>query len=138
MTSSEFTDTNILLYAHDLTAEPKRRVALSLLDRLWGEGGGLLSVQVLCEFFHNATRKLGLPHAEARATVTDFSGWSVYSPGAEDVLAAIELARSATVSFWDALLIRAASQSNATILWTEDLQDGRRFGSLEVRNPFRA
>ena len=53
-----------------------------------------------------------------------------------DVLAAIDLGQRFQLSYWDAMIVRSAQQLGARILWTEDLQDGQRFGDLVVRNPF--
>jgi len=77
-------------------------------------------------------------HAVAADIVEDLISWPVYAPDVEDITMAIALSIRQTISVWDALMIRSALQSRCDILWSEDLQDGRRFGSLRVQNPFRA
>ena len=72
----------------------------------------------------------------ARARVEVYSGLEVVEVSAALVLAAIDLHRLHTLSFWDALVVRAAEQAGCEILYSEDLQDGRRFGKLQVVNPF--
>jgi predicted nucleic acid-binding protein len=71
----KFVDTNILLYAHDPSEPDKHTKAKALLERLWRERTGCLSVPVLQEFFVNATRKLSIPLevATARAVIEDYS-----------------------------------------------------------------
>jgi predicted nucleic acid-binding protein len=61
MTGCKFVDTNILLYANDKTAGKKQAKSSELLKGLWETREGVLSTQVLQEFFYNATRKLSLP-----------------------------------------------------------------------------
>jgi predicted nucleic acid-binding protein len=60
----------------------------------------------------------------------------VHRPLVDDILAAIELHQRHSVSFWDALILRSAQASQCSVLWSEDLQNGQRWGNLEVRNPF--
>ena len=134
--SAEFIDTNILVYAHDTTSSRKQAIAIELIDRLSAARTGRLSTQVLLEFFATA-RKAGLTPAIAADIVDDFSRWSVYTPTGADVSAATRLSIKQTVSIWDALILTSAMRSGCDVLWSEDLQDGRYFGSLRVQNPFR-
>jgi predicted nucleic acid-binding protein len=136
MNGSEFVDTNILIYAFDQTAGEKRRVAATLIERLWTERNGCVSVQVLQEFYVTATKKLGLPPKEAALQVRRLAKWQVFRPDAEDVLQAIELHREKKVSFWDAMILRSAQGLGCSLLWSEDLSTGQRWDNLVVRNPF--
>ena len=79
---------------------------------------------------------LGLPPEAARARVEALSRLEVVAPRVEDLLAAIDLHRLHSLSIWDALVVRAALVSACRVLYTEDLQHGRRFEALEVVNPF--
>ena len=133
---NEFVDTNIFIYAFDITAGDKRRVAAELIARLWLERTGCVSLQVLQEFYVAATRKLILPPEQARLQVSRLGQWRVHRPSVEDVLKAIELHREHAVSFWDGLILRSAQASQCSVLWSEDLSNGERWGNLEVRNPF--
>lgn len=137
--SVEFLDTNILVYAYDKTAGPKHGKARSLVARLWSERQGALSTQVLQELYVTLTRKIKrpLPPEAARARVRNLGRWTLVSPGLADVLAPVDLSQSASISFWDALIVRAALQTRAITLWTEDLQDGWTVQGLQIRNPFR-
>lgn len=132
-----FVDTNLLVYAYDLTAGEKRERARALLSELWDSGQGCLSVQVLQEFFVNVTRKVPKPiDADAAAAViTDLSYWHVHQPGPPDVLAAIDLHRRAGVSFWDAMILRSAVALGCEIVYSEDLNPGQRYDGARVHNP---
>ncbi len=136
----EFCDTNVLVYAYDTTAGAKRERARALLERLWLDGSGALSVQVLQELFVTLTRKIAAPlePAVARGIVADLATWQVAGPTSTDVLAAIDASVRWQLSFWDAMIVTAAQRIGATIVWSEDLQDGRTFDGLTVRDPLRA
>ena len=135
---SEFVDTNILIYAFDATAGDKHRVAVELITRLWQDHRGCVSLQVLQEFYVASTRKVLLAPEQAALQVSRLGRWRVHRPSVEDVLGAIELHRGHSVSFWDGLILRSAQVCQCSVLWSEDLSSGQRWGNLEVRNPFRA
>jgi predicted nucleic acid-binding protein len=134
----EFVDTNILIYAFDTTAGEKRAKAAELIRRIWLDRQGCISLQVLQEFYVASTRKLHLSPEQAALQISRFGRWRVHRPSVEDVLGAIEFHRTKAVSFWDGLILRSAQVSQCSILWSEDLSHGQRWGSLEVRNPFMA
>ena len=133
-----FVDTNILVYAHDSAAGERGEIARRLLRTLWNEGTGALSTQVLQEFYAVATRKLKPPmtRGEARQIVADYSIWCVVDTDPLLIVSASRLEEEHSLGFWDSLIIEAALRSGAETLVSEDLQDGRAFGTLSVRNPF--
>lgn len=134
----KFVDTNVLFYAHDTHDADKHRVADGLLAELWIAGAGVVSTQVLQEFYSVATHRLrpALTPPAARQVVSDYSDWCRVDTDPLLLLSASRLAEEHSVSFWDALIVEAALRAGADELVTEDLQDGRRFGPLRVRNPF--
>lgn len=134
----EFVDANVLVYAFDASAGRKRNVASALLQRLWTAETGVLSVQVLQEFFVTITRKVARPLSldAAEERVRELTAWHVFVPTADDVIAAIGVQRRARVSFWDALIVHAAAESGCGVCWTEDLQDGQVLRGVRMRNPF--
>jgi predicted nucleic acid-binding protein len=134
----EFVDTNILIYAFDRTAGEKHRIAVDLVTRLWTGRRGWISLQVMQEFYVAATRKLKMPADEAASQVRRLGLWRVHRPLVDDILAASELHQRHSVSFWDALVLRSAQASQCSVLWSEDLSSGQRWGNLQVRNPFAA
>lgn len=135
----EFVDTNVLLYALDHTEETKQAQAEVLLERLWSDHNGCLSVQVL-QFYVNATRKLSEPldPDAARQVIEDYSLWIVHAPGSASVLAAVDISRQHQVSFWDALILGSAFEVGAGVVWSEDLNAGQHFDGLVVQTPFRS
>jgi predicted nucleic acid-binding protein len=136
--SGEFVDTNVLLYAHDQTAGAKREAAIALLTRLIDEGVGLLSTQVLMEFFVSATRKLPrrMDADTAVEIIEDFGTWPVFTPGVADILAGAKLTERYGIHFWDAMIIQGAVSLGADVIWSEDLNAGQQYEGVPVRNPF--
>ena len=133
-----FVDTNVLVYAHDRSETRKQPVAQALLDGLWRDRTGVLSTQVLQEFYVVATRKLDPPmrRAAAREIVAVYGAWPTVQVDVALVLAASELEERHGFSFWDALVVEAARRSGAGRLMTEDLQAGSRIAGVRIENPF--
>ena len=136
---STFVDTHVLVYAHDLDAGRKHARAQALLRELWQTRDGVLSTQVLQEFYVNVTRKISKPIAkkEARELVQSYTAWRVASVEPGDVLAASDFEERFRLSFWDALIVTSALNTNAETLVSEDLEHGLRIKGLSVVNPFR-
>jgi len=136
--SAEFVDSNVLVYAHDGSDAVKHEIAVRLLERLWAEKSGVLSIQTFQEFFVTVTRKTPrpLPIKTALTLLEPYTHWPVYSPQAADVLEAAALAESARINFWDAMIVVAAQKAGAQIIWSEDLSHGQKFRDVEIRNPF--
>jgi len=132
-----FFDSNVLVYTDDADSRAKQRRALDLLAASRRDGSGVVSTQVLSEYFVAATRKLGVDPAVARRKVELFARLNLAVLDLEDVLAAIDLHRLHQIAFWDALIVRAAQESGCGVLYSEDMQHGRRFGGVDVVNPFR-
>ena len=137
MNVRSFLDTNVLVYADDKAAPAKRRRAVELVAEHRRAGTGVVSLQVLQEYFVAATRKLGVDAATARRKVELLSELDVAAPDLSDVLAAIDLHRLHGFSFWDALILRAAKQAGCGVLLSEDFQDRRELDGVRIVNPFR-
>jgi predicted nucleic acid-binding protein len=133
-----FLDTNILLYAHDLSAGSKHEISKHLVEELWQTGVGCVSLQVLQEFYVNVTRKIPRPleHNLARQLVADISQWRLHVPDVDDVLQAIDLQNSYQLSFWDAMVLHSAARLGCNKLYSEDLSHGQIYGDVRVINPF--
>ncbi len=133
-----FVDTNVLLYAA-ATAEPaKTGLARRWLDLLWQRSTGRISWQVLNEFYANAERKLRIPATDARKTVRAFSQWQPVGFNLDQIERSWHWMASSGLSYRDALIVASAETLGCRWLLTEDLQHGRRFGVLEVVDPFRS
>jgi predicted nucleic acid-binding protein len=133
-----FVDTNVLVDAHDASDGERHERASSLLARLWSDRAGVVSTQVLSEFYQVATRKLGLLPADARELVLLYAAWPVVEIDVPLMVAAMERHERDAVAWWDCLVVEAALRAGAELLASEDFQTGRRFGPLEVANPFAA
>ncbi len=134
-----FVDTNILIYAHDIDAARKHEIARELVASLWDQKTGVLSAQVLQELYVNVTRKIAVPikPSEARTIVRTYMSWVIETP-AEMILAASKIEERNRISFWDALIVAAASRAGAVKIVTEDLNHGQRIEGILIQNPFIA
>ena len=134
----EFVDTNILLYAYDPAAGERHEAASALIDRLWRERRGAISVQVLQEFYVNAIRRAGKTTTPEVAVdiLKSLVRWRVHSPLPDDVIAAATLSSRHQLSFWDAMIVRSAAELRCDTLWTEDLSDGQVLEGVQLTNPF--
>jgi predicted nucleic acid-binding protein len=137
MSDRYFVDTNILMYAHDSAAGEKHTRAKALVEELWESRSGAVSTQVLQELAVNLRRK-AKKHLDAKATrdvISDYLAWHVVVNGGDSILEALELEARYQLSFWDALVVQAAQVAGAEILYSEDLSDGQRYGTVRVKNP---
>lgn len=139
MSDRTFVDTNVLIYAHDLDAGTKHQVALALLRTLWEERTGVLSPQVLQEFYVNVTRKIRKPltRVDARSVVDTYAPWCVEGSSTGDIAAAFRIEDQARIGFWDALIVAVAVRSGATRIVSEDLNAGQAIAGIRIHNPFR-
>jgi predicted nucleic acid-binding protein len=138
MSDKIFVDTNILVYAYDLDAGDKRVKALAVVDRLWDEGKGALSTQVLAEFFVTITRKVKqpLPLPAARQIIEDYqTGWTVFPTTPEIVLQAIDGVAQHRMSFWDAMIWAAAKLNGVITIYSEDAQSAQTIEGVRIENP---
>ena len=128
-----FFDTNILIYAIDEGQEAKYEVADELVQRYLVDGGGLISVQVLREFY-SVSRRLAAPLSgeQAQRMVEYFSTFNTLSEDASMVLGAVRRTREFSLSFRDALILEAALKGGADRLFTEDLQHGQVIEGLRI------
>jgi len=138
MSDKIFVDTNILVYAHDLDAGEKHRIARDFIVELWETQSGVLSTQVLQEYFVSITRKVVRPLniAQARRSVGNYCQWNVVVNDTRIILQASEIQEAHRISFWDALIVSAAFSANAATILTEDLNHGQHIEGIYIRNPF--
>jgi predicted nucleic acid-binding protein len=137
MSARSFFDTNVLVYADDKGAPAKQRRALELVAEHRRARSGVVSLQVLQEYFVTVTRKLHVDAAIARRKVELLAEFDVAAPDVADVLAAIDLHRLHGFSFWDALILRTAKQAGCRVLLSEDWQHAREVEGVRIMNPFR-
>ena len=133
-----FLDTNIVVYAHDTSAGEKHKVAEKLMQDLWDSGLGVLSAQVLQEFFVIVTKKIPKP-LDIKITkeiISDLLKWEVVINNGDSILDAIEIHLRHRYSFWDSMIIESAIKGGASLLLSEDLPDGEVINGVTIKNPF--
>jgi predicted nucleic acid-binding protein len=139
MNAEYFLDTNLLVYSFDHSEPAKRDRSRELIENALKTRQGVISWQVVQEFLNVALHKWERPMMQADAhdylQMTLLPICRVY-PSLEIWSAALKISMESQYRFYDAMIVASAIQSGATILYSEDLQNGRRFGNLEIRNPF--
>jgi len=139
MSVRTFVDSNILLYAHDRDAGAKQSIAEGVLGHLWASRSGVMSPQVLQEFYVNATRKLStrLEKPFAQSIVEKYANWCIETSSAE-VISAFRIEDEMKINFWDALILASAMKAGAEVLLSEDLSAGQKVAGILIQNPFTA
>jgi predicted nucleic acid-binding protein len=137
MSVRSFIDTNILIYTDDKAFPAKQRRAVEVVAELRRERTGVVSMQVLQEYFVAATRKLHVEAGVARRKIEIFAQFDLAKLEVADLLSAVDLHRLHGISFWDSLILRAATQTGCSVLLTENMQDARSFDGIRIVNPFR-
>jgi predicted nucleic acid-binding protein len=137
MSDKTFTDTNVLIYAHDVEAGAKHRIAKEVLRELWSARTGVVSMQVLQEFYVNVTRKIPSPLSKdlARLVVSSYAMWCMETTPTE-IIAAFRIEDESGIGFWDALIVSSAVRSGATRILSEDLSAGQWIAGVLIENPF--
>ncbi len=131
-----FFDTNIVVYAHDRSAGPKRDRAAALIEAHVRSATLVVSTQVLIESYNTLLRAKLLDREAALAIVEVLADEHVVATDAALVLRAIRLPQQHKLSHWDSLIVQAAIDAGCAVLYSEDMQAGQRFGDLEIVNPF--
>lgn len=130
-------DTNLLVYAQDNRDVDKQRSAQLLIQTLVDSGTHRLALQVAGELFSVLTRRLKMPTDIARdATAAYLALFDTYEYSNADVHSALSLSADGVFSYWDGLLVTSAARSGCHCLISEDMQNGFRYGDLEIVTPF--
>ena len=139
MSDKVFIDTNVLVYAHDIDSGSKHEIAVKIIMDLWEKSNGILSNQVLQEFYVIITRKIIKPISlsETRAIIKNYLMWQIEESNPSSILKASEIQEKHNISFWDALIVTAAEQAGAVKILTEDMNHGQSIESILIENPFR-
>src|ERR1700756_2101750 len=135
-----FLDTNIFVYSFDASSPKKAAQARKLIRRAIETRGGIVSYQVVQEFFNVALRRFAEPMSVAegdqylsttfRPLLTVHSSYGLYSR-------ALQLASAYSLSWYDSLIVASAIEGRCGVLYSEDFQDGQRFGGIRIENPFK-
>jgi predicted nucleic acid-binding protein len=135
-----FLDTNVLVYACDSSDAKKQQAALTLISELAARGEGVISTQVLGEFFHATVirRKIFTAEEAEHAVLAYQAALFVAAIDPQLVLEAIAIHRRYQTRYWDSLIIATAARHGCVEIESEDLNDGQCYNGVVVRNPFRA
>jgi predicted nucleic acid-binding protein len=134
----QFVDTNVLLYA--ISRDPGEQAKAALANKLLAARDIALSVQVLQEFYVQATRESRaerLSHEQAAALVDSFRRFPIQETTVGVILAGMSTCRRFGISYWDAAILEAARALGCEIVLSEDLNDGQDYAGVRVENPFR-
>ena len=139
MSGKFFLDTNIFVYSFDGSAPKKALRAKELIRRAVQTRQGIVSYQVVQEFFNVALRRFVKPMAYAEAEqylsttlrplLSIHSSQGLYGE-------ALRIAGKFKLSWYDSLVVASAVEGECDVLYSEDLQHGQRFGTLQISNPF--
>jgi predicted nucleic acid-binding protein len=133
-----FLDTNVIVYAHDRSSGKKNTIAMEIMEYLWERKKGVISVQVMQEFYVCVTTKIlkPLPLKIAREILEYLLNWDLIINDEYITIKAINLQEKYRFSFWDSLIVQSAIQSQAYTLFSEDLSDGQIIKNVKIVNPF--
>ncbi len=139
--SDRLIDTNILVYAYDSSEGKKHEVANELLKKIWQEGGGIVCLQNLMDFFVVITRKVKTPVtiSQAKIVVGDFlksENWLVIDRDEDTFLSAIDLVANHEVPFWDSMIASCMKENEITQIVTENKKDFEKAPDIKVSSPF--
>ena len=140
MSGRFFLDTNIFVYTFDRNARTKATKATSLIRKAADTGEGVVSYQVVQEFFNVAFRRFSPAMTVAEAEqylITVFRPLVAVHSSPALYLSALRIKAKYRIGWYDSLIVAAALEANCAILYTEDLQDGSEIETLRIQNPFR-
>lgn len=132
--SKVFLDTNILVYSLDATDKNKQKRSRTLLTELAGSNLGVLSTQVLQEFYVVCTKKLKIEPLLARDIMNSFA-FEIVIVNPELIQRGIDYSVLYKLSFGDALILAAAENARCSFLWSEDFQSGQNLRNIKILNP---
>lgn len=140
MRAPVFLDTNVIVYAYDNRDHAKQKTARALLESVTGDDTGVISTQVIQEFCNVTRTKLSVVTKIPLVEIIDdvLTSMLQHVPNIAFYKRALQLITAHSLGFYDALIVQAAIDLGCETLYSEDLQDGQKFGSLSVKNPFIA
>ncbi len=136
MTSKTFIDTNIFVYSLDKANPEKQQQARSLLTAVKNSGTGVISTQILQEFYVVSTGKLNIDKSLAKRITLSLANFDLITVDKTIIKIAIDCADNNNISFWDALVISSAAAGGCKSVWTEDLSHNQVINGVRVENPF--
>jgi predicted nucleic acid-binding protein len=138
MPGRTFLDTNVLVYAQDARVPAKRLKSRRIVEELAQSVDGVISTQVMQEFYVATTTKLGVAPLAAKAILKTFNVFDVIQVSPALIQEAIDCSILNQLSFWDSLIVASAASAGCSTLLSEDLADGQTILGVTVRDPYRA
>jgi predicted nucleic acid-binding protein len=136
MSRRVFLDTNVLVYAQDSGVATKQSKSRDIIAQLADSGDGVISTQVMQEFFVAATRKLGVEPLAAKGVLKTFAVFEIVQVSPTLIHEAIDCCVLNRLSYWDALILVAASSAGCSTVLSEDLNARQTILGVKVENPF--
>ncbi|HLE41164.1 MAG TPA: PIN domain-containing protein [Nitrospirota bacterium] len=140
MTAKYLVDTNLLVYAYDRSDPEKQAKAVEILDELVKNGTGILSPQVLSEFYTVVTRKLAAPLTpqEGYTSISNYiRSWNMVDLTGLVVLEAVRGVRDHRLSYWDSLIWATAKMNQISTVLSEDFSSNSVIEGVRFTNPFK-
>ncbi|MEW6417359.1 MAG: PIN domain-containing protein [Nitrospirota bacterium] len=134
-------DTNILVYAYDISEGEKHSTSKNLIKQIWEEGGGVVCLQNLMEFFVIITDKVENPISvtEAKTLIEDFlksDNWRIIDRDADTFLNAVDLVSEHKIHLWDAVIAACMKENDITEIVTENKKDFEKVPDIKITVPF--
>jgi len=130
-----FLDSNILVYAQDAGSPDKQRKSREVIAALVESGDGVISTQVVQEFYVTATRKIGVPPLVAKGVLKTFAVFEIVQVSPLLIQEAVDCSILNQLSFWDSLILAAAASAGCSTIYSEDLNPGQSILGVKVQNP---
>lgn len=138
MPAPDFLDTNVLVYAYDVSDSRKQRLAQDLLRKALA-GESVLSTQVLAEFAATLLHKLSppVPPVDVLVILNALGPIRLVAPDGDIVRRAVEARASYGLHFYDGMIVAAAERAGCGRIWSEDLNADQSYFGVAVTNPFQ-
>ena len=136
-------DTNIIVYAYDTSEKEKHNISKDIIKQIWKEGGGIVCLQNLMEFFVVITKKVENPIniIEAKTIIEDFlksESWKVIDRDEDTFLKAIDLVSKYKIHLWDALIVTCMKENDINEIVTENKKDFKKIPGIKIIVPFES
>lgn len=137
MPAPDFLDTNILIYAYDISDRRKQLIAHDLVRKALA-GHSILSTQVLAEYASALQHKVSPPALpkDLKVILNALAPIRVVLPDGDMVRRAVEARAEYGVHFYDGMIVAAAERGGCRRIWSEDLNAGQKYFGIVVENPF--
>jgi predicted nucleic acid-binding protein len=136
MNAADFLDSNVFVYAYDVSNPKKQRIAQDLIARAIS-GEFIASVQVLAEFASTFLHKVSVRPEYVTALLDTLAPIRLVLPDEGMVRRAVQVRESYGLHFYDGMIVAAAERGRCPRIWSEDLNAGQQYFGIVVENPFK-